>query len=343
MLTVDAEGTQGCPSLRLRSGAELEDPLGLARLFIAQDGSYQSYDLAEVSRDNSLSERDVRVANRIIARMGPDAVGAILSRAPAASAALAKIPADASLVDQDADIPWQQLEDLFGAFENLPGVGLPRLTKVLHKKRPALVPILDSVVDRYLIAVGGPIAGALGERGTALSRVYKEELDSCLPVLACVREALLADGVDLTECRLLDIYLWAYSGQYDPLWRRAGGTPTSQPAPAPDAASAAREAKVTDDIEVFRDAEAEYLAWIARHPAGWVVNCTRSLIPSYLILHRADCWTIGPQGAGNYTTRDYVKVCSLDRSALDSWAEGSVGGEVALCGFCEGRIARAAR
>ena len=339
MVTVDAEGTQGCPSLRLRSGAELKDPLGLARLFIAQDGSYQSYDLAEVSRDNSLSERDVRVANRIIARMGPDAVGAILSRAEAASAALAKIPAGASLVDQGADIPWQQLEDLFGAFENLPGVGLPRLTKVLHKKRPALVPILDSVVDRYLVAVGGPIAGALSERGTALTRVYKEELDFCFPVLDCVREALLADGVDLTECRLLDIYLWAYSGQYDPLWRRAAGTPISQPAHAPDAASVAREAKVTDDIEVFRDAEAEYLAWIARHPTGWTVNCTRSLTPSYLILHRTDCWTIGTKGPGNYTTRDYVKVCSLDRSALDAWATGSVGGKLSLCGFCEGRIA----
>jgi hypothetical protein len=73
------------------------------------------------------------------------------------------------------------------------------------------------------------------------------------------------------------------------------------------------------------------------------VNCARSPTPSYLILHRADCWTIGVHGAGNYTTRDYIKVCSLDRSALDSWAEVSVGGEVALCGFCEGRIARAAR
>jgi hypothetical protein len=87
-------------------------------------------------------------------------------------------------------------------------------------------------------------------------------------VLGCVREALLADGVDLTECRLLDIYLWAYSGQYDPLWRRAASTPTSQAPHAPDAATAAREAKVSDDIEVFRDAEAEYLAWIARHQDG---------------------------------------------------------------------------
>ena len=259
-----------CPSLTLRSGADLDDPLELARVFIAQDGSYQNYDLAEVSRDDRLSESDVRVANRIIARMGQDTVAAILTRAPAASAALARIPADASLVRQDADIPWLPLEDLFGAFESLPGVGLPRLTKVLHKKRPALVPILDSVVDRYLVAVGGPVAGALGERGTALTRLYKEELDACLPVLACVREALLADGVDLTECRLLDIYLWAYLGQYDPLWRRVAGTPASRPTHAPAAASSADDARVTDDIELFRHAETKYLPGpLAVRRDGW--------------------------------------------------------------------------
>ena len=269
----------------------LDDPLALTRTFIAQDGSFQNYDLADVPRDASLSESDVRVANRIIARMGQDTVAAILSRTRRASRALERIPPRASLVDDDAAIPWGPLSDLFRAFEDLPGVGLPRLTKVLHKKRPALVPILDSVVDRYLVAVGGPIAGGLAERGVALTRRYKEELDACLPVIACVRDELLADGVDLTECRLLDIYLWAYSGQYDPLWRRV--TPAAAPRPAAPAAAFAPGTTTADEIEVFRDAEVEYLSWIARHPAGWVVNCTRSPTPRYLILQgeigRASC------------------------------------------------------
>lgn len=55
------------------------------RLFIAQDGSYQSYDLASF-KDNSLSERDVRGANRIIARIGPDSGGAICRALRLASA-----------------------------------------------------------------------------------------------------------------------------------------------------------------------------------------------------------------------------------------------------------------
>ncbi len=148
----------------------LDDPLALTRTFIAQDGSFQNYDLADVPRDASLSESDVRVANRIIARMGQDTVAAILSRTRRASRALERIPPRASLVDDDAAIPWGPLSDLFRAFEDLPGVGLPRLTKVLHKKRPALVPILDSVVDRYLVAwtsTCGPIPVSTTRSGGA--------------------------------------------------------------------------------------------------------------------------------------------------------------------------------
>jgi hypothetical protein len=47
-------------------------------------------------------------------------------------------------------------------------------------------------------------------------------------------------------------------------------------------------------------------------------------------------------GAGNYRTREYVKACSVHRSALESWAVNSVAGKLTLCGFCKGRIAREA-
>jgi hypothetical protein len=310
-------------------------------LFIAKDGSYQYYDLAKVAKDDSLTEHDVRVANRIIARMGTEAVEAILSRSAIAATALSNIPAQASLADEDYEIPWNALEELYRAFEDLAGIGLPRITKVLHKKRPGLVPILDSVVDRYLVSVYGPVPGGLADRGTALTRAYKAELDACLTTLRCVQGELLAEGIDLTECRLLDIYLWAYSGQYDPLWRRpATAQDRLSTAPVPKAPSAPSLTGTGEQPEIFRDAEAEYLAWITRHSLGWVINCTRSPTAGYLLLHRADCWTIGAMGVGNYTTRDYIKVCSLNRSTLHSWAMVWVGGELSLCGFCEGRLAR---
>ena len=158
-----------------------------------------------------------------------------------------------------------------------------------------------------------------------------------MPVVTCVRDALLADGYELTECRLLDIYLWAYSGQYDPLWRRIPSVPV---APTVAAAPPFADAAAPAGVELFRDAEQEYMAWIAGNPRGWVVNTSRTPTAGYLMLHRADCWSVGLQGVGNYTTRGYIKVCSLDRAALDTWAPSSVGGVLTLCGFCEARVAR---
>jgi hypothetical protein len=78
--------------------------------------------------------------------MGPDTIAAMLSRSPSAGAVLARIPAGVSLVDQDADIDeWQALRDLFRAFEGLSGRTPSPHEEVLHKKRPALIPILDSI------------------------------------------------------------------------------------------------------------------------------------------------------------------------------------------------------
>ena len=72
-------------------------------------------------------------------------------------------------------------------------------------------------------------------------------------------------------------------------------------------------------MQTFVDAEDAYLAWVGRHTDGYVLNAGRTEAPSTsVVLHSATCWSIS--GAySNYTTRDYIKVCSLDRA---SWNAG---------------------
>jgi hypothetical protein len=50
------------------------------------------------------------------------------------------------------------------------------MTKALHRKRPALIPMLDSVVQAYLTRddPGTGSSASFGERATALVRSYKE-------------------------------------------------------------------------------------------------------------------------------------------------------------------------
>ncbi len=47
-------------------------------------------------------------------------------------------------------MPWEALAKLLTALDDLRGIRLARATKVLHKKRPDQIPILDEVVARYL-------------------------------------------------------------------------------------------------------------------------------------------------------------------------------------------------
>ena len=88
-------------------------------------------------------------------------------------------------------------------------------------------------------------------------------------------------------------------------------------------------------LETYIDDDAGYLNWVKRHPIGYVLNTTRPPLPNFLILHLASCRAVsGRAGLGNYWTAESVKVCSLDKSALISWAQQEAGGEINTCHLC---------
>jgi hypothetical protein len=369
-------------SLHLRNGVVIEDPLADALGFIEYDGTYQGYDSVPVD-PWELTELDLRLANRMIARMGPTERAAALGRRRQVARALREIPLSSTLASPAEAVPWKPLAKLLAALEGLPGIRLARATKVLHKKRPALVPILDEVVVRYLepyVATaqlapswgarpsreparpwaGGPdrvlplahgtprTGGDLSKEGIALTRAYHAELQRALPVLAHVRDELAHRGFDLTECRLLDIYLWAYSGTYEPLWRRRqmgsaenlesqersakteGSALLGQPAPP------AQAAKLLEfpGPELFWRDDKGYLAWLHSHPEGCAVNCDHEPKARYLKLHRTSCPHLHLRNVNNWTD-PYMKVCAQDVSLLDQWAQGAVGTVPDRCPVCK--------
>jgi hypothetical protein len=83
------------------------------------------------------------------------------------------------------------------------------MTKALHGKRPALVPILDSVVQAYLDDDDLGAHAPFGERALGLVRGYKRDLDRNLPAVRAVRRKLATCGYDLTEVRILDLLIWS--------------------------------------------------------------------------------------------------------------------------------------
>ena len=196
----------------LRGGIEVEDPLALVLHFVE---AYSSYDSGNHSGPVSFDESDLRLANRGGARISAAQISAILDRRSQIERALGEMGPDASLMDTSHVVPWIPLTRLFDGFADIRGVGFSKMTKALHRKRPALIPMLDSVVQGYL-ATGEAeraSAGSFGERGTALVRSYKRDLDRNAPALRGLTRELSTRGHELSEVRILDIVIWSALAQ----------------------------------------------------------------------------------------------------------------------------------
>jgi hypothetical protein len=185
----------------LRSDVLVEDPLRVVLGFLKRYGPFVSGD---PERPGSFDESDLRLANRGGARISAGEIAAILERRGAIERALRGIPPPASLAGRS--VPWAALAKLYGSFADIRGVGFSKMTKALHPKRPALIPMLDSYVQAYLEDDDPGREASLGERALALTRGYKLDLDRNRAALTAVRREL---DVDLAEVRILDVLIWS--------------------------------------------------------------------------------------------------------------------------------------
>jgi hypothetical protein len=190
----------------LRNGVGIEDPLSVVLGFL--DTGW-SFDISDPSAPATFGETDLRLANRGGARISAAEIAAILERRRTIERALRAIAPDASLAGAAKSVPWLPLRRLFDAFADIRGVGFSKMTKALHRKRPALIPMLDSVVQRYLKDDDlGPEA-PFGERAFELVRGYKRDLDSNRAALRAVRQKLARLDYVLSEVRILDLLIWS--------------------------------------------------------------------------------------------------------------------------------------
>ena len=196
----------------LRGGVEVANPLEPALDFLARhadpetDASFGA---------GSFDESDLRLANRGGARISAAEIAAILKRRGEIERALRRVRPDASLTDATSSVPWLPLTRLFDAFADIHGIGFSKMTKTLHWKRPALIPMLDSVVQEYLTRDDQDTraSGSFGERATTLVRSYKRDLDRNRPVLQGLQRELARRGYRLTEVRILDLLIWTLAGR----------------------------------------------------------------------------------------------------------------------------------
>jgi Family of unknown function (DUF6308) len=189
----------------LRNGVEVGDPLPVVLGFLE---AYPHFDMGDPSGPVSFGEPDLRHANRGGARISAVEIGAILERRPAIERALRAIAPEASLIGATNAVPWSPLRQLFDAFAEIRGVGLSKVTKALHRKRPALIPMLDSVVQAYLVNDDPGLDAPFGERALGLVRGYKRDVDRNRSTLRAIRRELARRDRELTEVRILDLLIF---------------------------------------------------------------------------------------------------------------------------------------
>ena len=107
------------------------------------------------------------------ARTSAAQIVAILERRGAIELALWAIAPDASLSQETESLPWLPLRQLFDALPGIGGVGFAKMTKALHPKRPALIPMLDSIVQKYLRDDDPGAQTSFGQRAITLTRAIK--------------------------------------------------------------------------------------------------------------------------------------------------------------------------
>jgi hypothetical protein len=196
--------TDSIPPVVLRGDVAVEDPLSIVLGFLEA----WRLDVGGGSPPRSFGEIDLRLANRDGARISASEIAAVLKRRRRIERALRAIAVDASLVGSGDTVPWLALRELFDAFADIRGVGLSKATKALHRKRPALIPMLDSVVQRYLADDDPGAHAPFSERALALVRGYKSDVDRNRVALSTLRREI-GRGCELSEVRILDLLIWA--------------------------------------------------------------------------------------------------------------------------------------
>ncbi|MDR3635988.1 MAG: DUF6308 family protein [Isosphaeraceae bacterium] len=197
--------------MRLRTGLEISNPRKVLRAFVKQ--WYPMYDGVLVFQDNQLLVTDIALSTMMNARLG-GTTGAFVYRARGPiESGLAKVPAGLDLLDVVAgdDIPGAAgISEAIAGMASVPRVKLSAATKILHKKRPGLIPILDTVVEaHYFPKWCQPTPGrGWGDYGVSLIRVFHQDMLSVAVELRDLEYELEDAGTPLTPCRILNVLMW---------------------------------------------------------------------------------------------------------------------------------------
>lgn len=173
--------------------------------FLAYDGITPS-DLGQIT------DEDRQLANKVAARMSSKTWAAVVGYS------IAQV-GDWDLLKM-SDLEWEGrkeiIREVLRALLRHSGIGVARLTKALHRKRPNLIPICDSVIQKAL----GVTAGNKADRIVACMDKFRPIGQKHISALHNVQELSKQLQAEMTALRILELLYWVQFGPFPPAGQR---------------------------------------------------------------------------------------------------------------------------
>jgi hypothetical protein len=197
--------------MRLASGLRIANPRRLILAFAKH--WYHMYDGVHVPKDDELRVVEIALSTMLNSRISGNTAGVIFRKKQAVKEALAAVPPDVDLLDVEAgdELPGADgISRAITAMCDIKRVKLSVSTKILHKKRPGMLPIFDSVVEsqyypRWCPSVRGR---SWGDYAVALLKVVHRDMVSVASELRDLQHELHERGTPLAPCRILNALTW---------------------------------------------------------------------------------------------------------------------------------------
>jgi Family of unknown function (DUF6308) len=226
---VSADQSRRLDVLELASGCSIERPLDRLQWFC--EGEHAYYDAIPSANPNRIDPLDVlvTVAVNSFVNSATAVHGVHQGMAKNCEPILATIPEDADLLDLNHRSG--PLRELLHAAVQIKGVLIPVATKVLHRKRRSLIPMLDSVVIRHYLSApeykallpGTESKDKAADVAMVALRLFRDDLLHARREIEGLQQQLALAGFPLTAVRVLEILVWT---QTEP----AGGYRATRPA-----------------------------------------------------------------------------------------------------------------
>jgi hypothetical protein len=208
--------------LVLRHNVKTGKPKEIIELYYQEMGKgTRYYDQTQLSQDDYFPATQIQLARSLVPKIGgrvipSEAVQVLITRQSQIETCLQSVPSTVSIMDKYQDIPWSSLESLFSLFR-VPYIGITRFTKMLHKKRPNIVPILDKEVrNKYLQPLLG--RGSLsGVSDPTKAVLYIQELKKDVDINSEVLTQMYnwkGKPYPISIPRILDIVVWCRFGPF---------------------------------------------------------------------------------------------------------------------------------